>query len=95
MMLDEDFAARAEEIDPEAAVLFTHMGNYQAVRTHFFDEYFDGAVRSGIRQAVILASGLDTRAYRLAWPAGTIIRFSRTVMVENSCAIWKVRSSPL
>ena len=28
-------------------------------------------------------------------PPGTIIRFSRQVMDENSCAIWKVRSSPL
>ena len=43
MMLDEDFAARAEEIDPEAAVLFTHMGNYQAVRTRFFDDFFADA----------------------------------------------------
>ena len=29
------------------------------------------------------------------WPAGTIIRFSRTVRVGNSCAIWKVRRRPL
>lgn len=47
--------------------------DYQAVRTHFFDEYFDGAVRSGIRQAVILAAGLDSRAYRLDWPTGTTV----------------------
>ncbi len=70
MMLDEDFAARAEEIDPEAAVLFTHMGNYQAVRTRFFDDYFADA---GLHQVVILASGLDSRAFRLTWPAGTTI----------------------
>jgi len=31
------------------------------------------AVGDGVRQAVILASGLDTRAYRLAWPAGTVV----------------------
>jgi methyltransferase (TIGR00027 family) len=31
------------------------------------------ATDSGVRQAVILASGLDTRAYRLAWPAGTVV----------------------
>ncbi len=29
--------------------------------------------RAGIRQAVILASGLDSRAYRLPWPAGTVV----------------------
>lgn len=43
------------------------------VRTRFFDDFFVQATESGIRQAVILASGLDTRAYRLPWPAGTIV----------------------
>lgn len=47
--------------------------DYQAVRTHYFDEYFDGALRAGIRQVVILAAGLDSRAYRLNWPAGTTV----------------------
>ena len=28
---------------------------------------------AGVRQAVILASGLDSRAYRLPWPAGTTV----------------------
>ena len=41
-----------------------------AVRTRFFDDFFTDAAAAGIRQAVILASGLDTRAYRLPWPAG-------------------------
>mgnify|MGYP000166723568 CR=1 FL=1 len=44
-----------------------------AVRTRFFDDFFTDAVAAGIRQAVILASGLDTRAYRLPWPAGTTV----------------------
>ena len=44
-----------------------------AVRTRFFDDFFVQATGSGIRQAVILASGLDTRAYRLPWPAGTVV----------------------
>jgi methyltransferase (TIGR00027 family) len=43
------------------------------VRTRFFDDFFLQATESGIRQAVIVASGLDTRAYRLAWPAGTVV----------------------
>ena len=46
---------------------------YQAVRTHFFDRYFADAVAAGIRQVVILAAGLDSRAYRLEWPAGTTV----------------------
>ncbi len=44
-----------------------------AVRTKFFDDYFSDAMDAGIRQAVILASGLDARAYRLRWPAGTVV----------------------
>jgi methyltransferase (TIGR00027 family) len=43
------------------------------VRTHFFDNYFDDAVAGGIRQVVILAAGLDSRAYRLDWAAGTTV----------------------
>ncbi len=43
------------------------------VRTRFFDDFFSGAAAAGVRQAVILASGLDTRAYRLTWPAGTTV----------------------
>ncbi|MGA8328942.1 MAG: class I SAM-dependent methyltransferase, partial [Mycobacterium sp.] len=44
-----------------------------AVRTKFFDEFFVNAARAGIGQAVILAAGLDARAYRLPWPAGTVV----------------------
>lgn len=44
-----------------------------AVRTKFFDDYFHDAVGTGIRQAVILASGLDARAYRLEWAPGTVV----------------------
>src|SRR6516225_672999 len=46
-----------------------HMPAAMAARTRFFDSFFEGATDAGIRQAVILASGLDARAYRLAWPA--------------------------
>ncbi|WP_319435412.1 class I SAM-dependent methyltransferase [Mycobacterium sp. RTGN5] len=44
-----------------------------AVRTRFFDDFFTNAARDGIRQAVILASGLDTRAYRMSWPTGAVV----------------------
>jgi methyltransferase (TIGR00027 family) len=43
------------------------------VRTKFYDEFFLDATSAGIRQVVILASGLDSRAYRLPWPAGTVV----------------------
>jgi methyltransferase (TIGR00027 family) len=49
------------------------MTDNMAVRTKFFDEFFVDATNAGIRQAVILASGLDARAYRLPWPAGTTV----------------------
>ncbi|HUL98901.1 MAG TPA: class I SAM-dependent methyltransferase [Mycobacterium sp.] len=47
--------------------------SYQAVRTHFFDDFFGTTARAGIRQVVIVAAGLDSRAYRLDWPAGTVV----------------------
>ena len=47
--------------------------DYQAVRTQYFDEYFGSAAGAGSRQAVILAAGLDSRAYRLQWPSGTAV----------------------
>ena len=66
--------------DPDDEVDFAvgaqQMINYQAVRTHFFDAYFAEATQAagaGIRQVVILAAGLDSRAYRLAWPDGTVV----------------------
>jgi methyltransferase (TIGR00027 family) len=54
--------------DGGAAKLITGM---MAVRTRFFDDFFIDA--AGIRQAVILAAGLDSRAYRLPWPDGTVV----------------------
>jgi methyltransferase (TIGR00027 family) len=44
-----------------------------AVRTRFFDEFFTDAAAAGIEQSVILAAGLDSRAYRLNWPAGNVV----------------------
>jgi methyltransferase (TIGR00027 family) len=39
-----------------------------AVRTRYFDDYFVDATATGVRQVVIVASGLDSRAFRLPWP---------------------------
>lgn len=38
------------------------------IRTRSIDDSVADACRAGIRQAVILAAGLDSRAYRLDWP---------------------------
>lgn len=50
-----------------------HFVNFQGARTKYFDAYFRRAAEAGVRQVVILAAGLDSRAYRLDWPAGTTI----------------------
>ena len=55
------------EFDPD------RMARGMAVRTRFYDRFFLDATHAGIRQAVILASGLDARAYRLPWPDGTVV----------------------
>jgi methyltransferase (TIGR00027 family) len=72
-MLDPAFVARVTEEDPEVGAIFVHMANYQAVRTHFFDAFFTTATAAGVRQVVILASGLDSRAYRLDWAPDTVV----------------------
>lgn len=43
------------------------------VQTRFFDDFFTSAGEIGIRQAVIVAAGLDSRAYRLEWPEGATV----------------------
>ncbi|WP_433714927.1 SAM-dependent methyltransferase [Nocardia sp. CA-084685] len=42
-------------------------------RTCYLDAYCQDAAADGIGQFVILAAGLDARAYRLEWPSGTTI----------------------
>jgi methyltransferase (TIGR00027 family) len=55
------------EFDPH------RMARGMACRTRFYDQFFLEAANSGVGQAVILAAGLDARAYRLPWPAGTVV----------------------
>ncbi|WP_006241698.1 class I SAM-dependent methyltransferase [Mycolicibacterium tusciae] len=47
--------------------------NFQGVRTKYFDTYFTKAAAAGVRQIVLLAAGLDSRAYRLDWPDETVV----------------------
>jgi len=44
-----------------------------AVRTRFFDDFLAEATAAGIPQVVILASGLDSRGYRMSWPDETVV----------------------
>ncbi|WP_137148869.1 class I SAM-dependent methyltransferase [Mycolicibacterium sp. CR10] len=56
--------------DPERAQA---MIDVMAVRTRFFDDHLLASTAAGVRQVVILASGLDARAYRIDWPEGTVV----------------------
>jgi methyltransferase (TIGR00027 family) len=73
-----DFFTRAldgeielDEVDPEFNMRRAAEG--MTVRTRWFDKLFTDAAAAGVRQAVILAAGLDARAYRLDWPDGTTV----------------------
>jgi methyltransferase (TIGR00027 family) len=61
------------EIGDDPHYTLSHLIDSMTVRTRFFDDFFVTAADAGIRQAVILASGLDTRAYRLPWPDGALV----------------------
>ena len=86
------------DLDPEGTGGVGNMDRFadgMAARTRFFDDFFTEAVAAGVRQAVILASGLDARAYRLPWPAGTVlfeidqpevIAFKTTTLAELGAA---------
>ena len=54
-------------------VIQRQMVDYHAARTHYFDAFFTSTADAGIRQVVILASGLDSRAFRLSWPPQTTV----------------------
>ena len=61
------------EAEPELPLQMQAMVGYMASRTKFFDTFFLDATRAGIRQAVILAAGLDSRSWRLPWPDGVTV----------------------
>ncbi|MCT7658984.1 SAM-dependent methyltransferase [Mycobacterium sp. CPCC 205710] len=58
---------------PALAAAHRQAIDYEAARTRYFDAYFAEAAEAGIRQVVIVAAGLDSRAFRLAWPDGTTV----------------------
>ena len=75
-----DFFAKMAggELDPrdlsdDEANGLRRFADAMAIRTDYFDNFFRASTAAGIRQAVILASGLDSRAYRLPWPGGTTV----------------------
>ncbi|MGW4096428.1 class I SAM-dependent methyltransferase [Mycobacterium sp. NPDC004974] len=71
-----EWTTAVEGTDPEHP-LQTEFGenfvNFQGARTKYFDEYFARAIEAGVQQVVLLAAGLDSRAYRLRWADGTVV----------------------
>jgi methyltransferase (TIGR00027 family) len=73
LYLSDDLPAELVEVDPRFKDRMSAMMDYTASRTRFFDEFFMTAAAEGVTQAVILAAGLDARAWRLDWPAGSVV----------------------
>ena len=63
----------ADVDDPGAAWGMQRMTDLLAARTRYIDAFFSEAATAGIRQAVLLAAGLDARGYRLPWVPGTTV----------------------
>ncbi|MEM6108958.1 class I SAM-dependent methyltransferase [Mycobacterium sp. 050272] len=63
----------ADVDEPGAPWGMQRMTDLLAARTRYIDAFFADAAAAGIRQVVILASGLDARGYRLPWAAGTTV----------------------
>jgi len=75
--------------------LMAMIGDVIVIKTRFFDEYFHRACTAGCRQVVVLAAGLDTRAFRLDWPAGVrlfevdlpdVLEFKEQVLLDQAAA---------
>jgi hypothetical protein len=67
-----------------------------SARTRYFDSFFLDATQAGIRQAVILASGLDARANRLTWAADmTVFEIDQPRVIEfKSTTLAGLRAAP-
>jgi methyltransferase (TIGR00027 family) len=89
-----------ETADADASFPWVGGAQYVAVRSRFFDDYLAAAVSvpapgsagAAIRQVVLLAAGLDTRAFRMEWPTGVtvlevdapqVLAFKASVLVDN------------
>ncbi|BBX61603.1 putative S-adenosyl-L-methionine-dependent methyltransferase [Mycobacterium saskatchewanense] len=75
--------AAADVDGPDDVWGLQRMADLMGARTRYFDAFFRDAVAAGIRQAVILASGLDARGYRLSWPDGmTVFEIDQPLVIE-------------
>jgi methyltransferase (TIGR00027 family) len=70
---NDDTVAQLQKSDPRLGERMKAMWGYTASRTKYFDEFFIAAGAVGIQQAVILAAGLDARAWRLPWVTDSVV----------------------
>jgi methyltransferase (TIGR00027 family) len=73
VFIDEAVARGWELPQRHLAERIRSISGYAASRTKWFDEFFIAAGAGGIEQAVILAAGLDARAWRLPWNDGSVV----------------------
>ncbi|MGW3158460.1 SAM-dependent methyltransferase [Streptomyces sp. NPDC001089] len=80
----------------QRAQAFTALMQTQAVvRTRFFDDHLHSATGRGCRQVVLVASGMDSRPWRLQWPAGTIVYdVDQEPVLEFKNAVMRRHASP-
>jgi methyltransferase (TIGR00027 family) len=94
--INDETGGLAPDADPDVEFNLQRMVNMMAVRTRYFDDFFTDATAAGVRQVVILASGLDSRPYRLAWPQGTVVYEvdQPTVIEFKSTSLAKLGAQP-
>lgn len=99
--MPDAYSADALRSDAER-VIGARIAVQVVVRTRFYDDYLLAATKEGVRQVVLLAAGLDTRAFRLDWPAGTevfeldlpdMVDFKESVMAQTGAAPTATRTA--
>ncbi|MEW1864440.1 class I SAM-dependent methyltransferase [Streptomyces sp. NBC_00669] len=70
-----EWPMRIEQVrDGDANPLWGRFARYFGLRTRVLDDFVHRTVHTvGARQVVLLGAGLDTRAFRLKWPADCVV----------------------
>ncbi|CAO5171526.1 hypothetical protein FAIPA1_310026 [Frankia sp. AiPs1] len=75
--------------------LSLHTSRFIGVRSRFYDDVILDAVRGGAGQVVLVAAGLDTRAFRLCWPSDvTLYELDQPQVLAAGPALRRGRCSP-
>lgn len=86
----------------DGGVPWESLATYMGIRSRFFDDFFATAAADGLNQVVLLAAGLDTRAYRLEWTQTTVVyevdatkvlEFKDTVRFSHQAGLWRWSSA--